>query len=190
MHPRPQPITSHQLVALFAQVRSLSQGLMRSRDTATSYASLRGLLLSITSPTGLRAQPKHSLNLLTQLDVMPSSAGRPQLGHSVGGSAPRTWRSRCPEITRRRARTAGSSSSRSSPPRQRTRPTPEGLRFLSDRLGDRLQAGLLLHTGPLTARLSERIWATPVSARWGGTAPADMPVPVSDAESGQSLASP
>ncbi len=56
-----------------------------------------------------------------------------------------------------------------------------GLRFLSERLGDRLQAGLLLHTGPLTARLSERIWAIPVSALWGGTAPADMPVPIDEA---------
>lgn len=46
-----------------------------------------------------------------------------------------------------------------------------GLRFLSDRLGDRMQAGLLLHTGPLTARLSERIWAAPISALWGGFAP-------------------
>ena len=49
-----------------------------------------------------------------------------------------------------------------------------GLHFLSERLGDRMQAGLLLHTGPLTARLSERIWATPVSALWGGGAPAGM----------------
>jgi uncharacterized protein len=56
-----------------------------------------------------------------------------------------------------------------------------GLRFLSDRLGDRMQAGLLLHTGPLTARVSERIWATPVSALWGGTAPADMALPGNDA---------
>ncbi len=55
-----------------------------------------------------------------------------------------------------------------------------GLRFLHDRLGDRLQAGLLLHTGPLTARLSERIWATPVSALWGGTTPADPPNPAND----------
>lgn len=54
-----------------------------------------------------------------------------------------------------------------------------GLRFLSDRLGDRLQAGLLLHTGPLTARLSNRIWATPVSALWGGTA---LPVLVNDTD--------
>ena len=58
-----------------------------------------------------------------------------------------------------------------------------GLRFLRDRLGDRLQAGLLLHTGPLTARLSERIWATPVSALWGGTAPADLPDPAKDVDS-------
>jgi len=55
-----------------------------------------------------------------------------------------------------------------------------GLRFLSDRLGDRLQAGLLLHTGPLTARLSERIWATPVSALWGSTAPLNSPDPAND----------
>jgi hypothetical protein len=48
-----------------------------------------------------------------------------------------------------------------------------GLRFLSDRLGDRLQVGLLLHTGPLTARLSDQIWATPVSSLWGGTVPAN-----------------
>jgi predicted AAA+ superfamily ATPase len=57
-----------------------------------------------------------------------------------------------------------------------------GLRFLSDRLGDRLQAGLLLHTGPLTARLSERIWTTPVSALWGGTPPANLPTSASDAD--------
>ena len=52
-----------------------------------------------------------------------------------------------------------------------------GLRFLSDRLCDRLQAGLLLHTGPLTARLSEQIWASPVSAIWGGAAPVSAAVP-------------
>jgi uncharacterized protein len=41
-----------------------------------------------------------------------------------------------------------------------------GLRFLRDRLGDRLHTGLLLHTGPLIARLDDRVWAAPVSALW------------------------
>jgi uncharacterized protein len=44
-----------------------------------------------------------------------------------------------------------------------------GLTFLRDRLGDRFQCGILLHTGPLTARLGERVWAVPVAALWGGT---------------------
>jgi predicted AAA+ superfamily ATPase len=44
-----------------------------------------------------------------------------------------------------------------------------GLRFLRDRLGDRLLAGVLLHTGPLTARIGDRLWAVPVAALWGGT---------------------
>jgi predicted AAA+ superfamily ATPase len=43
-----------------------------------------------------------------------------------------------------------------------------GLRFLRDRLGDRFQVGLLLHTGPLSAQLGDRIWAAPVSTLWGG----------------------
>lgn len=42
-----------------------------------------------------------------------------------------------------------------------------GLRFLSERLGDRLQAGILLHTGPMTVRLADDLWAMPVSALWG-----------------------
>ena len=46
-----------------------------------------------------------------------------------------------------------------------------GLTFLRDRLGDRFQCGVLLHTGPLTARLGERVWAVPVAALWdAGTA--------------------
>ncbi len=45
----------------------------------------------------------------------------------------------------------------------------KGLRFLRDRLGDRLVAGVVFHTGPLTVQLDDRIWATPVSALWGGT---------------------
>jgi uncharacterized protein len=44
----------------------------------------------------------------------------------------------------------------------------KGLMFLRDRLGDRFQLGLVLHTGPLTAQLSDRIWATPVCTLWGG----------------------
>ena len=43
-----------------------------------------------------------------------------------------------------------------------------GLTFLRDRLGDRFQCGILFHTGPLTARLSERVWAVPVAALWDG----------------------
>ncbi|MGL5828458.1 MAG: DUF4143 domain-containing protein, partial [Angustibacter sp.] len=42
----------------------------------------------------------------------------------------------------------------------------KGLRFLAERLGDRFQAGLLMHTGPLTSRIADRIWATPVSSLW------------------------
>ena len=43
-----------------------------------------------------------------------------------------------------------------------------GLTFLRDRLGDRFGCGVLFHTGPLTARLSERVWAVPVAALWDG----------------------
>jgi predicted AAA+ superfamily ATPase len=43
-----------------------------------------------------------------------------------------------------------------------------GLKFLRDRPGDRFQVGLVMYTGPLTGRLDDRIWATPVSALWGG----------------------
>jgi hypothetical protein len=46
----------------------------------------------------------------------------------------------------------------------------KGLRFLRDRLGDRFIAGVLFHTGPLTGRLDDRIWATPIPALWGGAA--------------------
>ena len=45
-----------------------------------------------------------------------------------------------------------------------------GLTFLRDRLGDRFQCGILFHTGPLTARLGERVWAVPVAALWNGSA--------------------
>lgn len=42
----------------------------------------------------------------------------------------------------------------------------KGLRFLRERIGDRFQAGIVFHTGPLSARMSDRIWACPVSALW------------------------
>jgi predicted AAA+ superfamily ATPase len=45
-----------------------------------------------------------------------------------------------------------------------------GLMFLRDRLGDRFQCGILFHTGPLTARLGEQVWAVPVAALWDGVA--------------------
>jgi len=47
-----------------------------------------------------------------------------------------------------------------------------GQRFLRDRLGDRFAAGVVFHTGSLTGRLDNRIWATPISALWVGTQPA------------------
>lgn len=43
-----------------------------------------------------------------------------------------------------------------------------GLTFLRDRLGERFLCGVLFHTGPLTARLGERVWALPVAALWDG----------------------
>jgi predicted AAA+ superfamily ATPase len=43
-----------------------------------------------------------------------------------------------------------------------------GLAFLRERLGERFECGILFHTGPLTARLGERVWAVPVAALWGG----------------------
>jgi predicted AAA+ superfamily ATPase len=45
-----------------------------------------------------------------------------------------------------------------------------GLRLLRDRLGTSLIAGIVLHTGPVSAQLDERLWALPVAALWGGTA--------------------
>lgn len=44
-----------------------------------------------------------------------------------------------------------------------------GLAFLRDRLGDRFECGVLFHTGPITVRLGDRIWAVPVAALWCGT---------------------
>ncbi|MEO7397899.1 MAG: DUF4143 domain-containing protein, partial [Ilumatobacteraceae bacterium] len=47
-----------------------------------------------------------------------------------------------------------------------------GLTFLRDRLGDRFQCGIVFHTGPLTTRLGERVWAVPVAALWDGVSEA------------------
>lgn len=41
-----------------------------------------------------------------------------------------------------------------------------GLRWLRDRLGDAFAAGYVLHTGPLSQPLDERIWAVPIAALW------------------------
>ncbi len=41
-----------------------------------------------------------------------------------------------------------------------------GLRFLRDRLGDRFRAGIVIHTGPLSARVGDRLWALPVAGLW------------------------
>ena len=43
-----------------------------------------------------------------------------------------------------------------------------GLTFLRERLGERFECGILFHTGPITARFSDRVWAVPVAALWGG----------------------
>ena len=49
-----------------------------------------------------------------------------------------------------------------------------GLTFLRGRLGERFQCGILFHTGPLTARLGDRVWAVPVASLWDGvTSPAN-----------------
>ncbi len=44
-----------------------------------------------------------------------------------------------------------------------------GLRFVRDRLGERLSAGVLFDTDPLTALLLERVWVVPVAALSFGT---------------------
>lgn len=40
------------------------------------------------------------------------------------------------------------------------------LRWLREQLGDRLTAGVVLHTGPRTFNLGERIIAAPISSLW------------------------
>ncbi len=49
-----------------------------------------------------------------------------------------------------------------------------GLRFLRDRLGDRFVAGIVLHTGLLTANLGDRLWALPVAGLWSGPESAEL----------------
>lgn len=44
----------------------------------------------------------------------------------------------------------------------------KGLRFLRDKLQDRWIAGIVFHTGPLTVEINNKIWASPLSALWGG----------------------
>ena len=41
-----------------------------------------------------------------------------------------------------------------------------GLSLLRDRLGDRFRCGILLHTGPETLPLANRIWAIPLAGLW------------------------
>jgi len=41
-----------------------------------------------------------------------------------------------------------------------------GLRFLRDRLGPRFAAGIVLHTGPISASLGDRLWALPIGGLW------------------------
>lgn len=43
-----------------------------------------------------------------------------------------------------------------------------GLRHLRDKLGDRFQAGVVVHTGPETLPFGDRLWAIPASALWTG----------------------
>ena len=50
------------------------------------------------------------------------------------------------------------------------------LTFLRERLGERFACGILFHTGPITARFSDRVWAVPVAALWGGVSGAQDPV--------------
>ena len=49
-------------------------------------------------------------------------------------------------------------------------PETRALQFLRERLGPRFVCGIVFHTGPLTARLGDRIWAVPVAALWGDAA--------------------
>ena len=44
----------------------------------------------------------------------------------------------------------------------------KGLRFLRNALGERFLCGVVFHTGPLTIKVDQRIWATPIAALWGG----------------------
>jgi hypothetical protein len=48
-------------------------------------------------------------------------------------------------------------------------PTPADARHLTwlrDEYGDRFVAGIILHTGPLTYQLAERVTAAPIATLW------------------------
>lgn len=49
-----------------------------------------------------------------------------------------------------------------------------GLRFLRDRLGSRFLNGIVLHTGPRSALLEDRIWALPIASLWATPAPGEV----------------
>ena len=51
-----------------------------------------------------------------------------------------------------------------------------GLTFLRERLGERFACGIVFHTGPITAHFSDRVWAVPVAALWGGVSGTQDPV--------------
>ncbi len=49
-------------------------------------------------------------------------------------------------------------------------PSPDDARHLAwlrDHIGDRLLAGIVLHTGPSAFPLGDRLWALPISSLWG-----------------------
>lgn len=43
------------------------------------------------------------------------------------------------------------------------------LAWLADRIGDRFLGGLVLHTGPSTFELLDRVWATPIASLWSAS---------------------
>ena len=46
-------------------------------------------------------------------------------------------------------------------------PDARHLRWLREQLGDDFACGVVFHTGPLPIKLSDRIWALPISCLWG-----------------------
>jgi hypothetical protein len=41
-----------------------------------------------------------------------------------------------------------------------------GLRVLRDKLGERLKAGVVVHSGEHTLPIDDRSWAVPISGHW------------------------